>query len=540
MAYTKEGVFSMRHKPSPKRHQLALLILSGLFAASPVLASSDDPTYHDPSKYNQLGREAQEKAESLLQDKPAEDVKEKKTKVNLQESQRFIEETLDKEELTPGQKNNQMLLDASNHLKSQRYKEAKSLLQELLNVDPSNCQVYLLLGQTQILMGDYQGAINTLDGAIAIDPSFLAAYLERAKAYLALEMNSKAKADFDYLLKEGGQQLPPALIKELKSASASLAPERKHQFTFILSTTGSHDSNVTAGTADSIANAKLAELGGPVAVGDSDPTQRSDRVFNGNAIISHNFPLAMEGFTWRNLMLFSEGMNARVKSSNLFLMLYTTTLAHKFQKHSIDYSLSLTRLVINKNLSQINQALGIKYSYQMAKNLALRAGTTLTHRRHYLPKDKDDSYSSNYGFLLSYDLGASYTYNQKHAWDLGFMISHDMKPGSVATPASYTRFLSYQTALNYNYKWTQYFTLKTGLIGKRDLYRTPDQVLTKIKRRDTSITAKAGWSYLIPLKDQIVKNITIEMNGSIKRNRSNSPLNQYTSKQISLGLSVIF
>jgi len=108
----------------------------------------------------------------------------------------------------------------NNAFRTRKYTEALELYTKALNIDPlnktTNSKLYCNRATVNSKLGKNTECIDDCSQAIELDPSYLKAYLRRAKCYMDTEKYEEAVRDYEKILKLDHSQENRRLLKEAK------------------------------------------------------------------------------------------------------------------------------------------------------------------------------------------------------------------------------------------------------------------------------------------------------------------------------------
>lgn len=150
------------------------------------------------------------------------------------------------------------LRDADALIKSGKPGEAYSLLEPLDFERSGEVRFDYLIGIAALDSGKPDKATIAFERVLAVDPNFAGARLDMARAYYQLGDLSRAKTEFDLVMKQNPPEAARATIRKYLDAIAAYEQAKRTRMTGYVEGVVGHDSNVNSGTGSSIAVATLS------------------------------------------------------------------------------------------------------------------------------------------------------------------------------------------------------------------------------------------------------------------------------------------
>lgn len=399
------------------------------------------------------------------------------------------------------------------------YAKALELFRLSLFEDPQNPVLNHLMGRAAFELGRFEEALFAFERVLVLNPNLALSRLEKARTHLALGSKLEAKEEFNRVLEA---DIPPQVRTNVEALLAQIGSERKHEVSGVVLLSHLWDSNATLGTG-ALPLAFLSLL--------AEPTAQSDRVSSAALVLNHKYPLAYEGWAWKNNLTGFLSDNTVINSNDLFLGVASTGLEFAYKRHVFDLSFAWTGINLNQHTYQSSTTGALKYSYAFSPRVTLRAGTSYTRRHHFAPSGPDAvGTEQTFGFNSAWDLGCAFLQDESNSWDLGFAQKFDKSPRDGLVAQSYHRN---ELNLRYTRVLAERWMLNISATRRQDDYRTEDLFLW-IKRSDMARIGSVGITFKITPK------ILFDVGGSYTDNDSNIPQNTYMVKQATISLTALF
>ncbi len=133
-------------------------------------------------------------------------------------------------------------------LQQQNPKAAFALLEPLQSQRAGEIEFDYLLGIAALDAGDAQAAVFALERVLAVNPNYLQARAEIARAYFVLGERDSARREFEAVKAQGG--IPPEALASIDRFLSALAPQQTEFKAYIELALG-YDSNVNSATSRS-------------------------------------------------------------------------------------------------------------------------------------------------------------------------------------------------------------------------------------------------------------------------------------------------
>jgi tetratricopeptide (TPR) repeat protein len=169
-------------------------------------------------------------------------------------------------------------------LQERKAKEAYDLLMPLQSKRAGEVEYDYLLGVAALDAGDAQQAVFALERVLAVDPNYLQARAEIARAYFVLGEKENARREFRTVRES--RQLPEEARATVDRFLSALEPQRTLLRGYLEATVG-YDTNVNSATGRT--TVALPALGGIIGTLDPFGTRQSDGFWGlaGGASLSH-------------------------------------------------------------------------------------------------------------------------------------------------------------------------------------------------------------------------------------------------------------
>jgi tetratricopeptide (TPR) repeat protein len=396
------------------------------------------------------------------------------------------------------------------------YENALEFFRKSLFEDPTDPVLNHLMGRAAFELGSFEEALFAFERVLVLNPNLALSRLEKARTHLALGSNLEAKEE---LLRVLEADIPPEVRANVETLLAQIGSERKHEVSGVLLLSNLWDANATLGT-------------GPLPLPQapsltSDPTTQSDRIFSTALVFSHKFPLAKEGLTWKNGVTGFLSDNTTLNTNDLLLGAYSSGLEYSFKRHLFDITGSLTAIILAGDLYQSTPAATVKYNYAYSPRLSFTGGGNYTRRHHFSTAGTE----STFGFVNSYNLGASFLRDDKNTWNLSWTQKFDKSPRDLKVASSYYR---YEIALGYTRVLTDRISLILKGTRRHDEYAVVHDVFVDRQRSDLTRLGNIGLNF------KITPTLLLDVAGAYTDNDSNIPNNTYITKQGILTLTALF
>lgn len=396
------------------------------------------------------------------------------------------------------------------------YENALESFRKSLFEDPTDPVLNHLMGRAAFEMGSFEEALFAFERVLVLNPNLALSRLEKARTHLMLGSNLEAKEE---LLRVLEADIPPEVRANVETLLAQIGSERKHEVSGVMLFSNMWDANATLGT-------------GPLPLPQapsltSDPTTQSDRIFSMAAVLSHKYPLAKEGLTWKNGITCFASDNTTLNTNDLLLGAYSSGLEYSFKRHLFDVTGSATVILLAEHLYQSTPALAVKYNYSYSPRLSFTAGGNYTRRHHFSTAGTDQTF----GFVNSYNLGVSFLKDDKNSWNTSWTQKFDKSPRDLKVASSYYR---YELALGYTRVLTDRLSLTLKGTRRHDEYAVIHDVFTDRQRSDITRIGNLALNF------KLTPTLLFDIAGTYTDNDSNIPNNTYITKQGVLTLTALF
>lgn len=382
--------------------------------------------------------------------------------------------------------------------------------------DPTDPVLNHLMGRSAFEIGSFEEALFAFERVLVLNPNLALSRLEKARTHLALGSNLEAKEE---LLRVLEADIPPEVRANVETLLAQIGSERKHEVSGVMLFSNTWDANATLGT---------GALPLPQAPSlTSDPTTQSDRIFSMAAVLSHKYPLAKEGLTWKNGITCFASDNVTLNTNDLLLGAYSSGLEYSFKRHLFDVTGSATVILLAEHLYQSTPALTVKYNYAYSPRLSFTTGGNYTRRHHFSTAGTDQTF----GFVNSYNLGVSFLKDDKNSWNTSWTQKFDKSPRDLKVASSYYR---YELVLGYTRVLTDRLSLTLKGTRRHDEYAIIHDVFTDRQRSDITRIGNLALNF------KLTPTLLLDIAGGYTDNDSNIPNNTYITKQGILTLTALF
>ncbi len=397
------------------------------------------------------------------------------------------------------------------------YQNALEAFRKSLYEDPTDPILNHLMGRSAFELGEFEEALFAFERVLVLNPNLALSRLEKARTHLALGSKLEAKEELERVLEA---DLPDSVRSNVEGLLASIGAERKHEVSSILLVSNMWDSNSTLGTGP------LPFPTAPSLI--SSPTQRSDRVLSIAGVLSHRYPLATQGMTLKNSLTGFLSDNTTVNTNDILLANLSSGFEYSRQRHLFSANATWTGIVLDEHLYQNNVGVALNYAYAYSQRLNLRSGWGYTRRHHFSRVGANPTF----GFVHSYNFGASFLQNAKNNWDFSWTHKFDKTPVEGTFASGYNR---YELAGRFTRILTSRLNLNLSGVRRHDEYTSPSALSPSgAQRSDIALIGSAGLTFKLTPK------ILLDCSTSYSDNESNIPNNTYIVKQLIFTLTALF
>ncbi len=397
------------------------------------------------------------------------------------------------------------------------YEPALQSFRKALYQDPSDPLLNHLMGRSAFELGNYEEALFAFERVLVLNPNLVLSRLEKGRTHLALGSKLEAKEEFQKVLES---DIPPAVRANVESLLAQIGAEREHQFSGILLLSQMWDSNATLGT-------------GPLPLAfspslKSPTTLRSDSIFSTAVVLTHKYPLAKEGLTWKNNVTWFFSDNTTINSNDLNLGIAGTGFDYAYQRHMFTSGVNFTGIVLDDHGYQNNWGASLNYSYAYSQRTNFRGGWNYTRRHHFSRTGQN----ATFGFVHSYTFGMSFMKDPKNTWDFSWLHKFDNSPRDGNVGLEYTR---YKVAPSYTRVLNNFINLNLSGVRRHDEYTSPAVGQPDGRQRsDLGMIGTVGFTWKVNPK------LLFDIASTFTDNESNVNASTYLVKQLSLTVTSIF
>ncbi len=400
-----------------------------------------------------------------------------------------------------------------------KYEEAIEKFREALFEDPTNTTINYLLGRAAFELGNFEEATFAYERVLLLNPNYSLARLEKARSQLALGARQEAKAELKRVLES--PDLPPNVRANVELLLAQISAKRKHEFSGLAQLSHVWDSNATLGT-------------GPVALPFAPslfslPTKRSDRIASGVIVLNHQYPLAHDGWYWRNGFTGYVSDNDSVDANDLYLIAGRTGLQWIHKRHVVECEFNTTMIWLGQQLYQSNNSANVAYNYAFSARLNLRAGGSYTRRHHF--QGIGPSISATFGLITTASAGGAFYLNANNHFFFTYDYRYDKTPRTGMAPLAYRR---HEATARYTRILSRLWSCSvTGKI-RHDRYTTNHPIFVTKRRDDLGLISSAGITY------RATYWLLLDAAASYIDNDSNIPNNDYHAAQGTLSSTFVY
>lgn len=399
------------------------------------------------------------------------------------------------------------------------YQNALDSFRKSLFEDPTDPVLNHLMGRAAYELGSFEEALFAFERVLVLNPNLALSRLEKARTHLALGSNLEAKEELQRVLEA---DIPPEVRANVETILAQIGSERKHQVSGVWLLSQMWDSNATLGTGP------LPLPSAPSLI--SNPTSQSDRIFSTAAVISHKYPLAKEGLSWKNGFTGFLSDNTTLDTNDLLLGAVSTGLEYQFKRHLFDVGLSATYIILNEHAYQSTPGISAKYSYAYSPRLNFRLGGSYTRRHHFATVGAAGT-EQTFGFVSAYNFGVGFLKDEKNNWDFSFSHKFDKSPRDGKLAQAYHR---YELSARYTRVLTGTVSFNVTGTRRHDEYTVIHDVVGDRQRSDLGRIVSGGFNF------KVTPTVLFDIIGSYADNDSNIDNNTYMTKQLTFTLTSLF
>ncbi|SCA63060.1 hypothetical protein SCG7109_AH_00280 [Chlamydiales bacterium SCGC AG-110-M15] len=424
---------------------------------------------------------------------------------------------------------------ASSNLAKKYFKEGKAFFdkgdfenalesfRKSLYEDPTDPVLNHLMGRSAYELGNYEEALFAFERVLVLNPNLVLSRLEKARTHMALGSRVEARQEFNRVLES---DIPSDVRKNVEALLAQLGSGREHTFGGILLLSNSWNSNVTLGT---------GELPSPfIPSFISNPTLRSDRIFSSALVLTHQYPLAHEGLTWKNNATGYISDNSTVNENDLNLGIFSTGLEKVYQRHTFGGFANWTGILLQGDSYQSNYTGALTYKYAYSPRVSWRFGWNYTRRHHFAVSGT----TQTLGFVHVYTGGMSFRQDEKNTWDISWTHKFDKSPREGNEGNAYNRYdivTKYTRVLNPRVNFNLSFTRRHDEYTS-SLLTTPVDPGTNVRPQRSDLMLSGTGGFTIKLTPKVF----FDISGTYTDNNSNIDVSTYMIRQLAMTLTAIY